>query len=69
MMTHPTNRFVASLDETGRVVFTTFKAWHIGRGYRSWRTLEEAHAYAERTHDVARIDQIVTTIVWQKEND
>lgn len=65
MIEHPHRRHTAQVVD-GKVVFTTFKTWHVGRGYRSWATEEEALAYAERTGDVARIDQIVSTIIWQK---
>ena len=62
-------RFTASVDERGRKRFITYKAWRRSPGYKSFRTLPLALQYARQTNDVARIDRIVTTVMWEYGDD
>ena len=68
-MANAMTRHTARINQDGQKEFTTFRAWHPVNGYRSFQTLEEAHEWTStRWGDVARIDKIVTTIVWMNPN-
>lgn len=55
-------RHTRTTDEQGRVVFLSYKVWHIDHGFRSFKTKEEAKEYIKQ-HGAARFDEVRTTVL------
>ena len=64
----PKGRYIDTVDEQQRSVFTTFRVYRSATGYKSFDSFADALEYAT-TNGGARIDQIDTTILWVVDPD